>query len=335
MLTDADLTVVHVKRGLAGRAGRSGRLAPVSPDRVVGSPIDVLHSNPARQRAVFADAARRLPLETRIEIGPETIALRVAALHDDDGRFVGALATWDPLTQTLHLEAEVARVSAMVEHAPTNMMFVDPDGVIASMNPASLHALQSLRHLLPVSPEDAVGSSLDLIAPGARDGAATGAAVLVPLGSEVLEFRAAPVKGGGGAPAGAVLTWDVATERVRSEADRIEGEADIAASTRVEVGLAEATTEEQAIMIALNRVREEFGWAYGSYWRRDLATQTLRFVAESGSVSPEFRAVTLDASFAEGIGLSGRAWATRDLFFTPTSARWSTACEPPSPSASA
>src|SRR5262249_15996216 len=31
---------------------------------------------------------------------------------------------------------------------------------------------------------------------------------------------------------------------------------------------------------------------------------------------PEFRKVTLEASFAKGVGLSGRTWATADLYFT-------------------
>jgi methyl-accepting chemotaxis protein len=37
---------------------------------------------------------------------------------------------------------------------------------------------------------------------------------------------------------------------------------------------------------------------------------------ESGDAGPEFRRVTLEASFKEGVGLSGRAWKNRDLVFT-------------------
>ena len=41
----------------------------------------------------------------------------------------------------------------------------------------------------------------------------------------------------------------------------------------------------------------------------------LRFQIESGSAGEEFRKVTLAATFAEGVGLSGRAWQARDLVF--------------------
>jgi methyl-accepting chemotaxis protein len=63
-------------------------------------------------------------------------------------------------------------------------------------------------------------------------------------------------------------------------------------------------------------VRDAFGWAYGSYWKIHDGEDVLRFVQESGDAGAEFREVTLRASFAEGVGLSGRTWKSRDLYFT-------------------
>jgi putative methionine-R-sulfoxide reductase with GAF domain len=80
-----------------------------------------------------------------------------------------------------------------------------------------------------------------------------------------------------------------------------------------EVGAAD--DERSALLAALETVRTAFGWAYGSYWALDPATRTLRFDTESGSAGEEFRKVTLSASFAEGVGLSGRAWKARELVF--------------------
>jgi len=63
-------------------------------------------------------------------------------------------------------------------------------------------------------------------------------------------------------------------------------------------------------------VRAAFGWAYGSAWK--IAPEgVLKFAVESGTVTPEFRQVTLNATFAEGVGLSGRAWQERKLVFVP------------------
>ncbi len=76
-----------------------------------------------------------------------------------------------------------------------------------------------------------------------------------------------------------------------------------------------APSPEAALGLALEGIRSGFGWAYGSYWCVDDEQQVLRFVQESGQAGREFREVTLSASFRRGVGLSGRAWATRHLVF--------------------
>ncbi|TWH72270.1 methyl-accepting chemotaxis sensory transducer with GAF sensor [Modestobacter roseus] len=90
---------------------------------------------------------------------------------------------------------------------------------------------------------------------------------------------------------------------------------DRVAVTTVVTELGAARDQAGALRTALDTVREAFGWAYGSYWALDESAGVLRFQQESGSAGEEFRKVTLAASFAEGVGLSGRAWRSRDLFF--------------------
>jgi hypothetical protein len=87
------------------------------------------------------------------------------------------------------------------------------------------------------------------------------------------------------------------------------------AVTDVVGSMMQATDEMSATRIALETVRQAFGWAYGSYWTIKDQDDVLRFELESGSAGDEFREVTLQASFAEGVGLSGRAWRARDLVF--------------------
>jgi len=87
------------------------------------------------------------------------------------------------------------------------------------------------------------------------------------------------------------------------------------AVTTVVTEVGRATDEQTALRVALETVRTAFGWAYGSYWRLDEDEQVLRFEVESGSAGEEFRQVTLAASFAQGVGLSGRTWRARDLVF--------------------
>ncbi|NHC45716.1 methyl-accepting chemotaxis protein [Motilibacter aurantiacus] len=90
---------------------------------------------------------------------------------------------------------------------------------------------------------------------------------------------------------------------------------DRAAVTEVVSKVSLAKDEQAALRIALDTVRSAFGWQYGSFWALDEEANVLRFAVESGSAGDEFRKVTLAASFAEGVGLSGRAWRARDLVF--------------------
>nr|WP_329958474.1 GAF domain-containing protein [Nocardioides okcheonensis] len=105
--------------------------------------------------------------------------------------------------------------------------------------------------------------------------------------------------------------------RVRERARQAEVARDMAAVTSVLRRLVGAQSPDEAARTALDVIREEFGWEYGSYWALDGDRTALRFVLESGSASEEFRQVTLAASFREGVGLSGRTWRARDMVFVP------------------
>ena len=87
------------------------------------------------------------------------------------------------------------------------------------------------------------------------------------------------------------------------------------AVTAVVTALGRTNDSSTAVRSALDAVRTAFHWAYGSYWELDTTDNVLRFKVESGGAGDEFRKVTLAATFAEGVGLSGRAWRTKDLVF--------------------
>ncbi|MEV4346418.1 methyl-accepting chemotaxis protein [Actinoplanes sp. NPDC049596] len=87
------------------------------------------------------------------------------------------------------------------------------------------------------------------------------------------------------------------------------------AVTSVVTALGRTENSAIALKAALDAVRTAFHWAYGSYWEVDDQENVLRFQVESGNAGEEFRKVTLAATFAEGVGLSGRAWRQRDLVF--------------------
>jgi methyl-accepting chemotaxis protein len=90
---------------------------------------------------------------------------------------------------------------------------------------------------------------------------------------------------------------------------------DARAVARVLMALESAHSRQKVLSSALEEVRAAFGWVYGSFWQLDEQSRVLRFALESGTVNEDFRRVTAAAEFAEGIGLSGRAWRRRELVF--------------------
>jgi methyl-accepting chemotaxis protein len=236
----------------------------------------------------------------------------------------GATKSRGPATRVPVEElARAARFESMLENAPTNVMFADRDFVIQYMNPASLETLRKLEEHLPVKADDIVGSSLDIFHknPSYQRGILASEENLprpanINVGPEVLDLLVSPIRDKDGHYIGAMATWEVITEKLRLEKLAAETASDTAAVNTVLQALSGAHTVDEAARLALDAVRDSFGWAYGSFWKVDPTDRALKFVLESGDAGEEFRRVTLAASFQEGVGLSGRAWRNRDLYFT-------------------
>ncbi|MDP3891246.1 PAS domain-containing protein, partial [Nocardioides sp.] len=128
MLADRDLVITYANQATIEGLRALADWIPIAPDKIVGSSLDVFHKDPSYQRRILADASQ-LPRRALINVGPETLDLRVVALHDEAGEYVGAMATWDNVTEKLALEKQVARITSMMENSPTNMMFADRDFV--------------------------------------------------------------------------------------------------------------------------------------------------------------------------------------------------------------
>lgn len=112
-----------------------------------------------------------------------------------------------------------------------------------------------------------------------------------------------------------------ALERVAAAQRREDAQQDMAAINTVLRVIADTTCEDEAIKAALDTVRTEFGWEYGSFWIIDDQQNVLVNRIESGSAGREFEEVTRQATFAEGVGLAGRTWAQQDLVFEPDMAK--------------
>jgi methyl-accepting chemotaxis protein len=116
---------------------------------------------------------------------------------------------------------------------------------------------------------------------------------------------------------GYIVAWEDISDQIREQQRREEAEVNAKAMIQVMQHVGAARGLDDALRAALDAMRSEFGWSYGSVWAKDRDGAAMRHRAESGTVSEEFRSVTREAAFTRGVGLVGRVWAQRELVFVP------------------
>jgi methyl-accepting chemotaxis protein len=321
MFVDRDLVLRYMNPASTETLRSLEEYLPVAADEMIGQTIDVFHKHPEHQRQMLADPAN-LPHRATIQVGPEKLELLVSAIFDNQGEHIGAMASWEVITDKVALEAEMGRVKSMMENAPTNMMFVDRDLVLRYMNPASTETLRSLEEYLPVAADEMIGQTIDVFHKHPEhqrqmlaDPANLPHRATIQVGPEKLDLLVSAIFDNQGEHIGAMASWEVITQKLELERRTREQTENSQAISRVLESLGAATSREEVASAALDTVRESLGWAYGSFWALDADTNSLRFAVESGTVTEEFRQVTMSASFERGVGLSGRTWASRDLVF--------------------
>jgi hypothetical protein len=181
---------------------------------------------------------------------------------------------------------------------------------------------EALRTKQPVYADEQRAATDSRLAAAVRGGCHSGQAVPTERAGKVVAVMEYYSEGAPDPDAALISKWSalarlgdqirlaaLAAQTTRQVAD------DRLAVTSVVTALGHANESRGAVQAALDAVRTAFNWAYGSYWEIDEEENVLRFRTESGSAGEEFRKVTLAATFAEGVGLSGRAWRARDLVF--------------------
>ncbi len=121
---------------------------------------------------------------------------------------------------------QAARLKAMVENAPINMMLSDMDNIITYVNPATVKSLQPLAHLLPVPLDKIVGSSVDIFHKNpAHQRQILGNPRNLPrnahikVGENTLDLLVSPIVDEHGKYVGAMATWTNITDRLKMEED--------------------------------------------------------------------------------------------------------------------
>jgi methyl-accepting chemotaxis protein len=145
-------------------------------------------------------------------------------------------------TADLRPQADLTAMSVtMLEQVPMNVMFADLSLTIRYMNQASTRTLRKIEHLLPVKADQVVGQSVDIFHknPSHQRRMLADAGNLphkanIQLGPETLELNVHPVFDAERKYAGAMVTWEVITEKLALAAKNQEYAAAFAAIERAQ-----------------------------------------------------------------------------------------------------
>ncbi len=127
----------------------------------------------------------------------------------------------DPVADIHELQRELAIAKTLADNCPVNIMVADRSLRITYLNAASRRTLQSIEHLLPVPVDEIVGQSIDLFHknPAHQRKLLSNPRNLphhtvIQLGDELLELSVNAVYDRG-EYIGAMVTWELATEKLR------------------------------------------------------------------------------------------------------------------------
>ena len=120
--------------------------------------------------------------------------------------------------------AEMARIFNMVENLPINVMYTDMDFNIRYLNPASARTLARLEKYMPIKVSDMIGKSVDLFhkAPEHQRKLLSNPKnlphrTIIQVGPEKLDLNASAIYDHNKNYVGAMVNWDIITERLENE----------------------------------------------------------------------------------------------------------------------
>ena len=141
MFADKDLVLQYMNTQSRETLRAVEQYLPVKVDDIEGNIIDIFHEHPEHQRAVLADP-NNLPHRAMIKVGPEDLELVVTAVRDHNGEHIGAMASWEIVTERL---AILEVIEAAADGDLTREITLAGDDLFGKMGDGMRRFIESLR----------------------------------------------------------------------------------------------------------------------------------------------------------------------------------------------
>ena len=150
MLCDRELVVRYINSSGALMLQKIAHLLKVKPEDIVGTSIDIFHKNPAHQRKMLSDP-KNLPHYAQIKLGAETLELKVFALQNERGEYVGPALVWEIITERVALEERTREAMQLKVEGTSQRLDVASKGLQRLSSQLAEGATQTTEKVLMVS----------------------------------------------------------------------------------------------------------------------------------------------------------------------------------------
>ncbi|HEY1189779.1 MAG TPA: methyl-accepting chemotaxis protein, partial [Gemmata sp.] len=135
MFCDPQFVIRYANPATIQTLKRLEKYLPMRAEELVGRSIDLFHKRPEHQHRVLANSAGA-PHLARIQIGPETLELRITPVSDEKGNRLGTMVTWEIVTERVAMEAANADYQGQIVAINRAQAVIEfkLDGTITSAN---------------------------------------------------------------------------------------------------------------------------------------------------------------------------------------------------------
>lgn len=120
LMADLDFNLVYMNPASRQTLKTIERQLPKPVDQLIGEKIDIFHKTPDLARRIVSDP-RNLPHHAKIKVGEDTLQLQVNATYDANKEYLGAMVTWEVITEKLSLVSNIKEAASSLSAAAEEM----------------------------------------------------------------------------------------------------------------------------------------------------------------------------------------------------------------------
>ena len=221
MCDPVDLTINYMNQATVDNLRKLEHLLPKPADQLMGECIDIFHKNPEMQRKLLSNPDN-FPHKATIQVGDEFLDLYVDAIKEGS-KVVRLVLSWSVATDRIKAEEENKLREDMINKMPINVMMANKDTFeIDFVNETSINTLRPLQQYLPVTADELKGTCIDVFHKNPShqrkllsDPSNLPYRTKISVGPETLDLQVSPITDDNGDYVGPMLSWSVATEKVK------------------------------------------------------------------------------------------------------------------------